>query len=598
MSEKYALISVSNKEGLVPLVSCLLEKNYRILSTGGTYNMIKANFADIDDSLIKVSDFTGYPEILGGRVKTLHPKIYGGLLWDDKFDVSNIQKIDLVVVNLYPFEKVTSNNECNLETAIENIDIGGVSLIRAAAKNFKNVRLLVDPNDYEEFIGNWDSTNSPEHRRQLAVKGFDHVTKYDANITHYLNRDICYRRFETTRTLKYGCNPYQNNATISKLNNRNIPFKVLNGNPGYINLLDAVNSWLLVIEVEKSIHKVAASSFKHTAPAGVAYANGIITTTEKTIYNLEKYDLTNSPSGEAFIKARNADPLSSFGDFVSISGVVDKVCAQLISREVSDGIIARGYTDEALAILKSKKKGNYIILEGDFDYTYDSIEYREIAGFALSQRPNNETLSQSDLTNVVTSNNNLDESAKLDMILATITLKYTPSNSITFAKNGVVIGVGAGQQNRVDCIKLAGEKSLVWRLRRHPKVVDLFNYFNDDVKRQDKTNAITKYINGDFSESELQNWRLLFKNGDDIQILTKDDKNLFLIDRKIGNDDGNVCLSSDAFMPFRDNIDTATKYSVSSIIQPGGSLNDSSVIEACNEYNIAMVFSGKRFFLH
>lgn len=597
----YVLVSVSDKSNILPFVCFLYEKDYTILSTGGTYQHIYDNLINVRDRLVQVSDFTGFEEILGGRVKTLHPKIYGGLLWDDKFDCAEITKIDTLIVNLYPFEDVIAKEDTTEELAIENIDIGGVSLIRAAAKNFKNVRLVVDPMDYQNIMENWDDSESYTVRRQFAVKGFDLVTRYDASITNYFNKDIVFRRYEKQKSLKYGCNPYQDNAAIYTMNSNQIPFSVLNGNPGYINLLDAINSWLLVVEVEKTIGQIAASSFKHTSPAGVAIANGIISDIDKTIYDIENYDLTNSPTGEAFIKARNGDPVSSFGDFISISGVVDETCARLIAREVSDGIIAEGYTVNALEILKKKKKGNYIILEGKKDYKYKEIEFREIMGFGLSQRANSCLLTDEDFKNIVTDTKDLTQEIKDDLILATITLKYTPSNSIAISKGGIVIGVGAGQQNRVDCIKLAGRKSIVWRLRRHPKVLELYGKFKACIKRQDKTNALTKYINGDFSDTELLQWKELFTDmelgqwrelfTDELDMLSQNEKKIFL-------DKGEISLSSDAFMPFRDNVDNAIKFNVKNIIQPGGSVADGNVINACDEYGILMVFSGKRFFLH
>ena len=592
----YVLVSVSDKSNILPFVCFLYQKGYTIISTGGTYKHIYENLINVRDRLVQVSDFTGFEEILGGRVKTLHPKIYGGLLWDDKFDCEGITKIDTVIVNLYPFEDVIVKEDTKEELSIENIDIGGVSLIRAAAKNFKNVRLIVDPNDYQNIMEQWEETNSYLYRKELAIKGFDLVTRYDASITNYFNKDIVFRRYEKQKSLKYGCNPYQDNAAIYTMDDNHIPFKVLNGNPGYINLLDAINSWLLVVEVEKTIGKTAASSFKHTSPAGVAISNGQISDIEKKIYDIESYDLSNSPTAEAFIKARNSDPLSSFGDFISISGIVDVTCARLISREVSDGIIARGYTPEAFQILKAKKKSNYIILEGQFDYHYKDVEFREIMGFGLSQRANSCMITDEDLKNIVTNTKSVEwDEVKTDLILATITLKYTPSNSIAISQGGVVIGVGAGQQNRVDCIKLAGKKSLVWRLRRHPKVLELYSKFKDGIKRQDKNNAITKYINGNFSDIELAQWMELFTQK--IELMEEPEKEIYLNVSGLSLSNS-ISLSSDAFMAFRDNVDNAVKFNVKNIIQPGGSVGDDKVIEACNQYGIFMVFSGKRLFLH
>lgn len=588
--KNYVLVSVSDKTNILEFVNFLIKKDYYILSTGGTFRHIYDNLPESRPRLEQVSDFTGFPEILGGRVKTLHPKIYGGLLWDNMFNLEGITKIDMVVVNLYPFEEVISNENVEMDKAIENIDIGGVSLIRAAGKNFKNVSLVVDSNDYIEIMDNWDSLNL-DYRKKLAIKGFDMVTRYDAAITNYFQKDIVFRRYEKDQNLKYGCNPYQDNAGIYKMNNVKLPFEVLNGNPGYINLLDAINSWLLVSELERITGKTAASSFKHTSPAGVAISNGEISNNERTIYDIENFDLTKSPSGEAFIKARNCDPLSSFGDFIAISGEIDEPCARLIAREVSDGIIAGGYSEIALEILRKKKNGKFIILRGNRDFDYQDIEFREIGGMGLSQKANNQILNKEELNNIVTKNNEITEETKDDLILATITLKYTPSNSITISHNGIVLGVGAGQQNRVDCIKLAGRKADVWRLRRHPKVISLYSKFKEGIKRTDRTNAVTKYINGDFSDNELEKWLELFEDNN-ISMLSDEEKRNYLMY------DVNISLSSDAFMPFRDNVDTAVKFKVKNIIQPGGSVADGSIIEACDEYNIMMVLTGKRFFLH
>ena len=589
--KNYVLVSVYDKTNILEFVNFLVGKGYYILSTGGTFRHIYDNLPEIRNNLEEVSEFTGFPEILGGRVKTLHPKIYGGLLWDDMFDIKDITKIDMVVVNLYPFEEVIRKENTKEEDAIENIDIGGVSLIRASAKNYKNVSLVVDPNDYQSVMNSWDNLDSLNFRKTLAIKGFDMVTRYDATITNYFEKDIVFRRYEKQSDLKYGCNPYQNNAGIYRMNNVDLPFKVLNGNPGYINLLDAVNSWLLVSELERITNKTAASSFKHTSPAGVAISNGKFNENERKIYDIENYDLSKSPSGEAFIKARNCDPLSSFGDFIAISGTVDEPCARLISREVSDGIIAGGFTSIALEILKKKKNGKFIILEGNRNFDYQDIEFRELNGFGLSQKANNEVLSRDELDNIVTQNQEITDDIKDDLILATITLKYTPSNSITISHNGIVLGVGAGQQNRVDCIKLAGGKANMWRLRRHPKVISLYSKFKKGIKRPDRTNAITKYINGDFSDSELKQWEELFEDNN-IEMLSQEEKDNYLMY------DLNISLSSDAFMPFRDNVDTAVKFKVKNIIQPGGSVADGSVVDACDEYNIMMVMTGKRFFLH
>ena len=612
---KLALISTSDKSNLIPLSNFLLKNNYNIISTGGTYRYIvesiESDKIDLDNleiakRVISVESFTGFPEILGGRVKTLHPKIYGGILYDptninhvqdyDKFNdtMYKLEKIDLVVVNLYPFQNAVKQNKSEDEI-IEQIDIGGVTLIRAAAKNFKNVLVLTNPNDYQKFMDNHGYlVNLELLRRDLALKAFEHIVEYDQNIVTYFDKRIRFRKYVEQNPIKYGCNPYQTEAFISTIDNNKLPIEVLNGNPGYINYLDAFNSWLLVSESEKNLGYITATSFKHTAPAGVGTSRGPITELEKVLYDLGNYEnesLNNSHCARAFTRARNCDALSSFGDFIAISGVVDETCAKLIKREVSDGIIAKGYTENAFNILKQKKRGKYPILKGEWEINYNRVEYREIMGLAITQQCNDEYISEEYFERVPTKNMEISEDKKEDLILATITLKYTPSNSITIANGGQVIGIGAGQQNRVDCIKLAGQKANVFNLKRHPKSIDILSKFKEGIKRQDKINAVIKYVNGDFTERELENWELLFT--EEIELLSEKEKTDFL------NENMNeLVLSSDAFFPFRDNIDYANRFNIKYIINPGGSIQDAGVIDACDEYGMYMAISGKRLFLH
>ena len=378
---KYALISVSNKINLDIIVDFLYENKYTILSTGGTFKHIYDYHENVRESLIQVSDYTGFPEILNGRVKTLHPKIYGGILWDERFNTTGIQKIDLVVVNLYPFIETISKPDTTLDDAIENIDIGGVSLIRAAAKNFKNTRLLTSPDDYAEAVKEYDNR---DFWREMAVKGFDHVTEYDAAITQYLSNDkLVYRRYNSQNSLKYGCNPYQNNAKLLTHNSHLFPFKIINGVPGYINCIDAIQSWSLVRELNISTGLVAAAIL-NILLSGVALADTLPTKEEYKFLGLTEIPESYSSTLIAYLKARNSDPLSSFGDFIAISGIVDLPCAEYISKCVSDGIIATGYTNEALNILSKKKSGNFIILKGNQNVP-NGVEYREIGGAVLSQ---------------------------------------------------------------------------------------------------------------------------------------------------------------------------------------------------------------------
>jgi phosphoribosylaminoimidazolecarboxamide formyltransferase / IMP cyclohydrolase len=364
---KLVLISVSNKHNIIYISNFILSKNYNILSTGGTYKHLVNNINPLyKGRVISIEEFTEYPEILDGRVKTLHPKIYGGLLYDHeieshKKDKDKISPISLVIVNLYPFSEVLNNSESKESYIIENIDVGGVSLLRAAAKNYKNVISICNPDNYNNFIDNYgDIINSDEQKKMYAAKAFEHVTDYDSLITNYFDKSINYRKYTTDKTIKYGCNPYQNKAFLSSIQDNKLPIHVLNGNPGYINYLDAFNSWLLVCEASKALNNIVATSFKHTTPVGVAISSPILES-EKKLYYLDNYDINEinkSPSSMAFLRARYIDPLSSFGDFIAISGIVDETCAKLIKREISDGIIAGGFTNEALDILKTKKGGN------------------------------------------------------------------------------------------------------------------------------------------------------------------------------------------------------------------------------------------------
>jgi phosphoribosylaminoimidazolecarboxamide formyltransferase / IMP cyclohydrolase len=605
---KLALISVYDKTDIIDLCEFLFENDYKIISTGGTYNFIINHIKKKDrEKVISVENFTGFPEVLNGRVKTLHPRIYSGILFDPNIDQHckdfkkfnhstnpyfNLERIDVVVVNLYPFKEMVKTGQPD-NVIIENIDIGGISLLRAAAKNYQNVTVLCKPKDYIKYMDNFLFYNNLSiFKKELALKAFEHVTDYDMNITHYFDKRITYRKYTEEQRLKYGTNPYQNNAFISRIDKAKIPFEILNGIPGYINYLDAFQSWLLVNEVQKALGYTTATSFKHTSPAGVAISKNMISDMETIIYNLENYDLSTSDSGRAFIRARNSDAMSSFGDFIAISSVVDKECASLIKREVSDGIIAKEFTEEALQILSKKKGGKYIILKGDSDINYNDYEYREIFGVALTQKANNIMVDDSYFKTIPTENNNLPIDKKEDLILATITLKYTPSNSIVIADNGQVIGVGAGQQNRVDCIKIAGNKAQIFKLRFYNKCIELLSKFKDDIKRQDKVNAIIKYINNDFLEHELNNWKTLFKPSEIPKLLTSTEIN----DYK--NSITNLVLSSDAFFPFRDNIDYAQRYGIKYILNPGGSIQDQNIIDACNNYSILMAISGKRLFLH
>ncbi len=384
--------------------------------------------------------------------------------------------------------------------------------------------------------------------------------------------------------LKYGCNPNQKPAEIRSINGE-LPFKVLNGNPGYINFMDALNSWQLVKELKSAVNMPAAASFKHVSPAGAAI--GLPLSEElKKAYFVEDIEL--SPIASAYVRARGADSVSSYGDWAALSDVVDKSTALVLKREVSDGIIAPGYTEEALEILKQKKGGKYNIIEIDQSYEPEEIEKRQIFGVEFVQKRNNYIPGFEDITNIVTENKDLPDEAKRDLILSMITLKYTQSNSVCYALGGQVIGCGAGQQSRIHCTRLAGDKADIWYLKQHPKVLSL--KFKNGVGRPDRNNAIDLFVRNDITDFELNMLKDVLETVP--ERLTDNDKKEWLGGLK------NVALGSDAFFPFRDNIDRAVKSGVKYIAQAGGSLRDDIVIKACNEYKIVMAMTGVRLFHH
>ena len=387
--------------------------------------------------------------------------------------------------------------------------------------------------------------------------------------------------------LKYGCNPNQKPACIYMNEDKELPIKVLSGSPGYINLLDALNAWQLVKELKKATGYPAAASFKHVSPAGAAIGLELDETLKK-IYFVEEGSL--SPLACAYARARGADRMSSFGDFIALSDTCDVETARLIKPEVSDGIIAPGYSDEALEILKSKKSGKYNIIEIDKDYIPPSTEVKQVFGISFEQGRNNIEINAELLKNIVTDNKSMTEAAKRDLLISLITIKYTQSNSVCYVKNGQAIGIGAGQQSRIHCTRLAGGKADFWYLRQAPKVLDL--NFVDDIGRADRDNTIDIYI-GDNSVEELlldNRWKRVLKTKPDE--FTKEEKKEFLKNLT------NVSLGSDAFFPFGDNIERAYRSGVKYIAQPGGSVRDDNVIEACNKYGIVMAHTGLRLFHH
>ena len=387
--------------------------------------------------------------------------------------------------------------------------------------------------------------------------------------------------------LKYGCNPNQKPSRIY-MENGELPIKVLCGRPGYINFLDAFNGWQLVSELKKATGLPAATSFKHVSPAGAAVGLPL-SEVERKIYWVDDMDVEFTPLANAYIRARGADRMSSFGDFISLSDVCDKETALVIKREVSDGVIAPGYTDEALAILKAKKNGNYNVIEIDPDYVPAPIEHKEVFGITFEQGRNELVIDEHFFDNVVTENKEIPEAAKRDLAIAMITLKYTQSNSVCYVKGGQAIGIGAGQQSRIHCTRLAGSKADNWWLRQSPQVLSL--PFKPGIKRADRDNAIDLYIGEDYMDVLAEGaWQNIFTEKP--PVFTAEEKRAWL------DKNTEVSLGSDAFFPFGDNIERARRSGVTAIVQPGGSIRDQQVIDTCNKYDIAMAFCGIRLFHH
>ena len=387
--------------------------------------------------------------------------------------------------------------------------------------------------------------------------------------------------------LKYGCNPNQKPSRLFMEDGSDLPVTVLNGRPGYINFMDAFNSYQLVKELKEATGLPAAASFKHVSPAGAAVGLPL-SEVEKQIYFVEDtQELT--PIACAYIRARGADRLCSYGDWAALSDVCDAATAAYLKAEVSDGIIAPGYTEEALAILKTKKKGNYNVIAIDPDYTPDPLERRRIYGVTFEQGRNDLKITKDDLSNIVSQNKDLPESAKIDLVTALITLKYTQSNSVCYVKNGQTIGVGAGQQSRIHCTRLAGSKADNWLIRQHPKVLGL--QFVDGIRRPDRDNAIDVYTSDEYEDILAEGvWQNTFKVKP--SVLTAQEKKAWIAQQT------GVSCGSDAFFPFGDNVERARKSGVSYIAEPGGSIRDDNVIAACDKYGIVLCFTGNRLFHH
>ena len=386
--------------------------------------------------------------------------------------------------------------------------------------------------------------------------------------------------------LKYGCNPNQKPSRVF-VEDGELPITVLNGKPGYINLLDAFNGWQLVRELKKATGLCAATSFKHVSPAGAAVGAPLSDTLRKIYFVDDLGDL--SPLACAYARARGADRMSSYGDFIALSDICDVPTAKMIQREVSDGVIAPGYTDEALEILKSKRKGSYNIIKIDESYIPAALERKQVFGVTFEQGRNELNIDNELLANIVTDNKTIPDDKKRDLLISLITLKYTQSNSVCYVKDGQAIGIGAGQQPRIHCTRLAGSKADNWWLRQSPQVLGL--QFVDDIRRADRDNAIDVYMSDEYMDVLADGaWERIFKVKP--AVFTTEEKKAWLAQNT------DVCLGSDAFFPFGDNIERAKKSGVSYIAQPGGSIRDDNVIETCNKYGIAMAFTGIRLFHH
>ncbi|CAK9801827.1 Bifunctional purine biosynthesis protein ATIC [Anthophora quadrimaculata] len=587
-----ALLSVSDKTNLLPFAKKLQELGFTLVASGGTAKSLR----DVGLPVKDVSNITGAPEMLNGRVKTLHPAVHAGILArlteSDQQDLrkQNYELIRLVVCNLYPFVNTVAKPDVTIEDAVENIDIGGVTLLRAAAKNHNRVTVVCDPNDYEKVGNEMESSinkdTSLNTRQVLALKAFTHTAEYDSAISDYFRKQ--YSAGVSQLTLRYGMNPHQKPAQIFTTLDK-LPLTVVNGSPGFINLCDALNGYQLVKELKTALGLPAATSFKHVSPAGAAIGVPLDMVQAKLC---QVDDLLNqlTPLATAYARARGADRMSSFGDFVALSDPCDEITAKIISREVSDGIIAPGYSDNALQILKKKKNGAYCILQIDPNYVPASIERKVLFGLTMEQKRNDAVINKDTFSNVVTKNSVvLPDTAVRDLIVATIALKYTQSNSVCYAKDGQIIGIGAGQQSRIHCTRLAGDKADNWWLRQHPKVISM--KFKKGVKRAEISNAIDNYVNGSIGKDmDEATWAAMYENVP--EKLSESDKLEWI--KKADN----VALSSDAFFPFRDNVDRARLSGVKYIASPSGSTNDEIVIQACDEHKVVLAHTNIRLFHH
>eukprot|EP00164_Ancoracysta_twista_P002433 GFYU01003224.1.p1 GENE.GFYU01003224.1~~GFYU01003224.1.p1 ORF type:complete len:594 (-),score=223.81 GFYU01003224.1:246-2027(-) len=584
-----ALLSVSNKTGLVDLAKDLAAAGVHLIASGGTAKAIRDAGLECSD----VAEITKYPEMLGGRVKTLHPAVHGGILArdieSDQADLAQhaIKDISLVVCNLYAFQSTVAKPDVTLPQAVEEIDIGGVTLLRAAAKNHLRVSVVVDPADYATVVKEFKESGntSTETRQKLALKAFTHTATYDDAISGYLRQEFAHTN--TSLKLRYGMNPHQSPAYVS-CKEGELPIKVLAGSPGCINLLDTLNAWPLVKELKKALNLPAAASFKHVSPAGAAV--GVpLSADEAAAYFVTDLMDNMTPMACAYARARGGDRMSSYGDWIALSDTCDVVTARIISREVSDGVVAPSYDPEAIEILKKKKGGKYTVLQIDPEYEPPALERREVYGIEFTQKRNSFQIDEAMFKNVVTAKKDLPADNLRDLIVASIAVKYTQSNSVCYVKGGQTIGLGAGQQSRIHCTRLAGDKADNWWLRQHPKCLNL--KFKEKVSRADKSNAIDLLVTNQMGTgAEREMWEAFFAEVP--APFTEEEKAEWL-----AKNDG-VAVSSDGFFPFYDNINRAQRSGVKYIVQPGGSVRDEDVIKSCDGYGMTMVFSGVRLFHH
>ncbi|KAK3069024.1 bifunctional phosphoribosylaminoimidazolecarboxamide formyltransferase/IMP cyclohydrolase [Teratosphaeriaceae sp. CCFEE 6253] len=593
-NQKIAILSVYDKTGLLDLAKGLVKQNIRLLASGGTAKLIREAGFPVED----VSAITKAPEMLAGRVKTLHPAVHAGILArdlaSDEKDLAeqNINKVDYVICNLYPFKDTIAKINVTVSEAVEEIDVGGVTLIRAAAKNHGRVTVLSDPEDYHDFLQELEKGEVTSKSRQLhALKAFSHTADYDTAIADFFRKKYAGDGLQQL-TLRYGTNPHQKPASAF-MTDRNLPFKVLNGSPGYINLLDALNAWPLVKELSEALGFPAAASFKHVSPAGAAI--GVpLNEVEKKVYMVEDIEgLDQSGLAQAYARARGADRMSSFGDMVALSEEVDVPTAKIIGKEVSDGVIAPGYTAGALRILSKKKGGKYLVLQIDKSYTPPTQEYRTSYGVHLTQHRNDALITPHNTFNsiiVPKDSAPLPDSALRDLTVATIALKFTQSNSVCYALNGQVIGLGAGQQSRIHCTRLAGDKADNWWMRFHERALAV--KWKKGSKRADKSNAIDLLCSGIVPETgaEREDWE---KNFEEVpRIFSQEERKAWL--GKLSE----VAVSSDAFFPFTDNIYRVARSGVKYIAAPTGSQNDQPCFEVAEMLGITFVEQHMRLFHH